>query len=111
MAMDRTPGPAVADESRSISIWPCTIAKVWLRRTGVLEGEVLVGELLAVDGLAAGTVAAGEVATLAHELRDDAVEGGALEVERLARLADALLAGAEAAEVLRIRGRVSTAQC
>ena len=72
-------------------------------RTGVLEGEVLVGELLAVDGLAAGAVAAGEVATLAHELRDDAVEGGALEVERLARLAHALLAGAEGAEVLQIR--------
>ena len=53
-----------------------------LGRTGVLEGEVLVGELLAVDGLAAGAVAAGEVATLAHELGDDAVEGGSLEVER-----------------------------
>ena len=73
-------------------------------RTGVLEGEVLVSELLAVDGLAAGAVAAGEVAALAHELRDDAVEGGALEVERLARLADALLAGAERAEVLWLQG-------
>ena len=46
-------------------------------------------------------VAAREVTALAHELRDDAVEGGALEVERLARLAHALLAGAQAAEVLR----------
>ena len=46
----------------------------------MLEGEVLVRELIAVDGLATGDVAGGEVATLAHELRDDAVEGGALEV-------------------------------
>jgi hypothetical protein len=86
--------------------------------TGVLEVEVLVLELLAVDGLSAGAllpisllppsigfsrmtyVAAGEVTTLEHELGDDAVEGGALEVERLARLAGALLAGAEGAEVL-----------
>jgi len=54
----------------------------------VLEGEFLVRELIAVDGLATGDVAGGEVAALAHELahelRDDAVEGGALEVGRLA---------------------------
>jgi len=45
-------------------------------------------------------VAAGEVTTLKHELRDDAVEGGALVVEGLAGAASALLAGAERAEVL-----------
>ena len=67
---------------------------------GVLEGEVLVLELFAVDGLAPGAVAAGEVTSLQHELRDDAVEGGALVVEGLARAALALLAGAERAEVL-----------
>ena len=44
---------------------------------------VLVRELLAVDGLAAGAVAGGEVAALAHEVGDDAVEGGALVVEGL----------------------------
>lgn len=59
----------------------------------VLQLEVLVGELLAVDGLATGAVAAGEVTTLKHEVRDDAVEGGAL-------VAEALLAGAEGTEVL-----------
>ena len=59
----------------------------------MLELEVLVGELGAVDGLAAGAVVVGEVAALAHEVGDDAVEGGALEAE-------ALLAGAERAEVL-----------
>jgi hypothetical protein len=42
---------------------------------------------------------------LAHELCDDAVEGGALEVEGLARLAHALLAGAEGAEVLRANAK------
>jgi len=62
--------------------------------------EVLVGELGAVDGLPAGAVAAGEVAALAHEAGDDAVEGGALVVQRLPRGAQALLARAQAAEVL-----------
>ena len=59
----------------------------------MLELEVLIRELCAVDGLAAGAVVVGEVASLAHEVGDDAVEGGALEAE-------ALLAGAERAEVL-----------
>jgi hypothetical protein len=45
-------------------------------------------------------VAAGEVTALKHELGDDAVEGGALVVQSLARAAGALLAGAESAEVL-----------
>jgi len=62
--------------------------------------EVLVGELGAVDGLPAGAVAAGEVAALAHEAGDDAVEGGALVVQRLPRGAQALLARAQAAKVL-----------
>ena len=62
----------------------------------MLEHEVLVGELgaRAVDAVAAGAVALGEVAALAHEVGDDAVEGAAL-------VAEALLAGAEGAEVLR----------
>jgi len=60
---------------------------------GMLEGEVLVGELLAVDRLAASSIMVGEVTALAHEVRDDTVEGRALEAE-------ALLAGAQGAEVL-----------
>jgi hypothetical protein len=66
----------------------------------VAQLEVLVGELGAVDGLPSGAVAAGEVAALAHEAGDDAVEGGALVVQRLPRDAQALLARAQAAEVL-----------
>merc|ERR1711865_1257729 len=69
----------------------------------VLEGEVLVLELGAVDGLAAGTVVVGEVTALAHEVGDDTVEGGALEAE-------ALLAGAQDAEVLRGLGHDVGAQ-
>jgi len=61
--------------------------------SGVLEGEVLVLELVSVDGLAAGSVVVGEVAALAHEVGDDAVEGGV-------GVAEALLAGAQSAEVL-----------
>lgn len=69
-------------------------------RLRVLDLEVLVRELLAVDRLAARAVAGREVAALAHELRDDAVEGRALEVQRLAGLSGALLARAERAEVV-----------
>lgn len=61
-------------------------------RSGVLQGEVLVLELVAVDGLATGAVVVGEVATLAHEVGDDTVEGGAL-------VAEALLACAQSPEV------------
>jgi hypothetical protein len=45
-------------------------------------------------------VATGEVTTLEHELGNDAVEGRALVVERLARAAGTLLTSAESAEVL-----------
>ncbi len=62
--------------------------------SGVFELEVLVGELLPVDALAAGTVVVREVASLQHELRDHAVETAPL-------VAEALLAGAQRAEVLR----------
>lgn len=55
--------------------------------------EVLVGKLLAIDGLASRAIASGEVAALEHKVGDDAVELGAL-------VAEALLAGAEGAEVL-----------
>lgn len=64
----------------------------------MLQGEVLVLELVSVDGLAASAVVIGEVATLAHEVGDDAVEGGAL-------VAIALLAGAQSTEVLARLGR------
>ena len=73
-------------------------------RSRVLQREVLVRELGAVDGLSTGTVSGGEVTSLAHEVCDDAVEAGSLEVQRLSRLADALLSRAERAEVLRRLG-------
>ena len=62
-------------------------------RAGVLQLEVLIGELGSVDGLATSAVVVGEVATLAHEVGNNSVEGGAPEAE-------ALLAGAESPEVL-----------
>mmetsp|Transcript_32999 Transcript_32999/g.98240 ORF Transcript_32999/g.98240 Transcript_32999/m.98240 type:complete len:227 (+) Transcript_32999:208-888(+) len=73
---------------------------------GVLQSEVFVLELLAVDGLAACAVLLGEVATLAHEGRDDPVEGAALVVQGLAQLAVALLARAQGPEVLDSLGRL-----
>ena len=68
--------------------------------------EVLVVESASVDGLATSAVTSGEVATLGHEAGDDTVELGSLEVERLAGLAHALLASAEASEVLSSLGGV-----
>ena len=54
-----------------------------------------------------GSIAVGEVAALDHEVGDDTVEGRPLVVQRLARLADALLPGAKSAEVLgRLRNRL-----
>ena len=59
----------------------------------VLQSEVLVSELGAVDGLAPSAVVVGEVTTLAHEVGDDTVEGGAL-------VSEPLLSSAESSEVL-----------
>ncbi|RUP46859.1 hypothetical protein BC936DRAFT_146445 [Jimgerdemannia flammicorona] len=54
-----------------------------LTRTRVFEHEILVGKLVAIDGFAARAIPLGEVSALAHELRDNAVEGTALETEPL----------------------------
>jgi len=61
--------------------------------SGVLQGEVLVFELVSVDGLSTSSVVVGEVSSLAHEVRDDTVEGGSLVTEPL-------LSSAQSAEVL-----------
>lgn len=61
-------------------------------RAGVLQDEVLILELVSIDGLASGSVMVLEVATLAHEVRNHTVEGGAL-------VAEAFLSGAESAKV------------
>jgi len=64
---------------------------------GMLQHKVLVLELVPVDALAAGSVARREVSALAHELGDDAMEVRTV-------VPEALLAGAERAEVLRRPG-------
>merc|ERR1740136_526934 len=76
------------EELRAVGAGPC-VGHGERARARVLEREVLVGELGTVDGLAARAIAAREVTALAHELRDYAMEGGALEVERLAAAAHA----------------------
>jgi len=63
-------------------------------RSSVFQSEVLILELVAIDRLSSGAISSSEVTTLAHEVGDDAVEGGSLESEPL-------LPGAEGAEVLR----------
>ena len=66
----------------------------------MLQVEVLVFELVPVDGLSARAISIGEVAALRHEVWNDAVELGALEVQRLARLTHAHLTSAKRTEVL-----------
>jgi len=85
----------------------------------VIHGEGFILEAFAVDGLATGTISSGKVTldiyvsleqsghrqrskhtTLNHESLDDAVEGAAGKVQRLASLSDSLLPSAESAEVL-----------
>ena len=70
----------------------------------MLQVVVLIGEHFTVDALAASAITSGKISALAHELGDDAVELTALVVQRLARLAHALLSGAEGKEVHRCLG-------
>ena len=117
LAMDKMPGPSCLSllcMSNSVKLFahhrptgPNQTKKknrhaAFKRLRGV--SQVLVLELVAVDGFAASAVVVGEVAALAHEVRNDAVEAGALETE-------ALLAGAERAEVLTRLGHTAREGC
>jgi len=68
-------------------------------RAGMLQLEVLISEFGAIDALAAGSVSPSEVSALAHEIGDDAMESGSLEVERLAGLSGSLFASAQSSEI------------
>jgi hypothetical protein len=47
--------------------------------SSVLQLKVLVLELVSIDALSSGSIPPGEITSLAHEVGDDPVEGGALE--------------------------------
>ena len=66
----------------------------------MLEGKVLICKHFTIDGFATSAVASRGVSSLAHEIWDHTVESTSLEMKRLPRLARALLASAQAAEVL-----------
>lgn len=74
----------------------CTFSEQYKRLltwSCVLKDKVFIIKLPAIDGLPASAVVVGEVASLAHKLRDDAVEAAAL-------VTKALFVSAQAAEVL-----------
>ena len=86
------------EELRSVGVWS-SISHGEDSWSGVLLLEVLVWELLSVDGFSSSSVSAGEVSSLDHEVRDDAMKLGSLEVEWLSRLSDSIFSGAESAEI------------
>ena len=61
--------------------------------SGVFQREILIVEAFAVDGQGAGAIAVDEIAALTHEAGNDAMKGRIL-------VAEALLAGAQSAEIL-----------
>lgn len=67
-------------------------------------------KLFAVDGFASRPISIGEVASLDHELWDDAMEAGTLEVKVLALGAYAFLTRAQSAEVFNGPGYYVTVQ-
>jgi hypothetical protein len=55
------------------------------------------------------TVTLGKITALAHEIGDDAVEGGPFEVQRRSGTADPFLTGAKSTEIFSsFRGHIST---
>ena len=66
----------------------------------VLKLKVLVFELFTIDALTTSTIASGEVTTLDHERLDHSVKARAFVVKWFPRLAVALLASAQSAEVV-----------
>ena len=63
----------------------------------MLDFEVFVFKLVSVDGFSSGSVVVGEVTSLAHESRDDTVEGRSSKAE-------SLLSSAKSTEVLSCLG-------
>ncbi len=87
------------EELRSICVGP-SVSHGQNTRTCVLVDEVLIGKLGTVDRFSTNTASVGEVTSLKHELGNNSVEDGTLEMQRLSRLSHPLLSSAKGSEVL-----------
>jgi hypothetical protein len=76
--------PRANEELATIGVW----SGIGHRETAFacvltcLTGEALIGKFSTIDGLSTTTISQSEIAALAHEAGDDAVEGGAFEMQR-----------------------------
>ena len=87
------------EELGTIRVWS-SIGHTEDSWSSVLEHKVLIWELVSIDWLTPGSISSSEISTLAHEIWDNTMECGTLEVKRLSRTSSSLLSSAQAAEVL-----------
>ena len=99
LAVQPRAGDSADEELRPVGVWT-SVGHGQNTGTSVLVDEVLVSELSSIDGLASDSRAVSEITSLKHELSNDSVEDGALEVKRLSRFSHSLLSGAQGSEVL-----------
>jgi hypothetical protein len=76
----------------------------------MLQLEILIVKLAPVDRFSSTSIKIGEITSLNHEIGNDSVEDGSLEMKRLSRFSNSLLTGAQGPKVLGSLGDVLSEQ-